>query len=170
MLPLADGPLEDPADQALGQLIVSSPTIVQARADSRQSAFTPGRTFLYSDWDFVVQRVFKDRGPDSVKNGSTITVTRPGGSLVREGITYVAEEKSFPDFQKGSSYILFLDPLTDTYSFQVSEGHCFLLTGSTVSAVAYPQRNTASSQHVTSMTVDQFSRMLKARLGSAAAK
>jgi hypothetical protein len=170
MLPWADGYLEDPADQELGGLIVSSPTIVLAVAAGHRSAFTPGATFIYSDWDFVVQRVFKDRGPESVKLHSTITVTRPGGSLVQNGITYVAEDQTFPEFQKGSSYILFLQPLPESHSFQVSEGNCFLLAGSAISALDTHRWPSALSERVKSMTADEFSRTLKARLGSAAAK
>jgi hypothetical protein len=168
-LPLADGYVPDPADEELGSLI-GSPTIVRAIAKDRRSAFTPGGTFLYSDWDFEIERVFKDRGPESAQLGATITVTRPGGSLVQNGITYVADDKNYPDFQRGSSYILFLHPLPDSHSFQVFEGHAFVLNGFAVSIIDDPQRHSALGEQVKSMTADQFLRTLRVSIGSAAAK
>jgi hypothetical protein len=57
---------------------------------------------------------------------------RPGGVLKQNGVTYVAQDKTFPDFKLGGKYLLFVHVLPETHSFMAFTGGCFLISGSNV--------------------------------------
>jgi hypothetical protein len=48
-----------------------------------------------------------------VEPGSTLVVTRPGGTITLEGRTVRSTEPDFPPFELGDEYILFLERLRD---------------------------------------------------------
>ena len=134
-----------PGEQATAELqrmIHASGAVIMARAVGHRSAFTPSKGFIYSDWEFEISRVFKNDTAEAAQLGGIITVTRPGGALVQNGIKYVAEDKTFPDFQDGNVYILFLQSLNDhSHSFRVFSGDCFLVSGNSVSRIDDYQRH-----------------------------
>jgi hypothetical protein len=149
-------PGSDPARQELDRMLVHSPTVVQATATERRCAFTPSKAFIYSDWDFRVERVFRDQGPESAQLGSTITVSRPGGSLIQNGITYIAEDKTFPDFQPGSSYVLLLWPWPESHSYTLASGFAFQITSTGILRIEDYHRHLPLSAGLKGLSPDQF--------------
>jgi hypothetical protein len=148
---------EEQAAAELAHMVQANPVVVTARAGSHRSAFTPSKAFLYSDWDFEVSRVFKNESAEAAQPFSTITVTRPGGALVHNGIRYIAEDKTFPEFQEGGVYILFLQPLADgSHSFRVFAGDCFLVSGFTVSRIDDYQRQSKLSERLVLLNPETF--------------
>ncbi len=110
--------------------------VVLGRAGTATSHMTSGQYFLYSDWGFLVEQVFKDNSKASVQAGDSIIVVRPGGVLKIGERTVYATEKNFQDFKPGDEYLLFLEfiPETGAYiataenSFSFSEARSFPLT------------------------------------------
>jgi hypothetical protein len=148
---------EEQSAAELVRFVQAKPVILMARAVSHRSAFTPSKGFIYSDWDFEVDRIFRNSSPEATAPGSVITVTRPGGALVEKQIRYVAEDKTFPDFQDGNTYFLFLQPLTDgTHSFRVFAGDAFLISGSSVIRIDDYQRHSALSNRLHLTGPDAF--------------
>jgi hypothetical protein len=109
--------------------------MVTAVAEGQRSAFTRRHAFIYSDWDFRILNLFQNDSPVATAVGELITVTRPGGSIVQSGIRYIAHDKTFPDFQVGSTYILFLTELPESHSFEAFAGGSFLVSGPIVSVL-----------------------------------
>ena len=65
-------------------------------AHDARSALTPKQSFIYSDWDLMGLNVIKNVGKIEVKPGSTITITRPGGTLIVNGKKLFAPRYCIP--------------------------------------------------------------------------
>ena len=112
-------------------------------------------------------RIFKNNGTDAADVGTLITVTRPGGSLIENGISYVARDRTFPDFYDGNIYILFLKPLSDSsHSFRVFPGDSFLISGSGLTRIDDYQRHSALGERLGSVRAADFAATLDAAVGN----
>ena len=77
------------------------------------------------------------------------------------GSKYVANDQTFPDFQDGAKYVLFLEPLRDgTHSFRIFAGEALLLQGDSVSRIDDYQRVSPLSQQLRSSTVASFTDLI----------
>jgi hypothetical protein len=115
-------------EKELQDLAKLAQAVVEATAVQRYSALTPRRSFLYSDWDLEVTRVFKNTSPIPIQPGGTITVVRPGGELIVNGRRVVARVLAGPNFTLGQRSLVYLFPLLDTQSFDVLANGMFELT------------------------------------------
>jgi hypothetical protein len=159
-------PSLSPREAALNELaswVQRKGAMVTARAEGQRSAFTPRRSFIYSDWDFRVLNVFQNDSPVAAPVGGLITVARPGGSVTQNGIRYITYDKTFPDFQLGSTYILFLTELPESHSFQAFSGGSFVVSGSAVSVLGDYQSPSKIPEYLRSISTREF----EAAIGSA---
>jgi|HubBroStandDraft_6_1064221.scaffolds.fasta_scaffold246519_1 hypothetical protein len=53
--------------------------VVSGTAASRESHRTARKTFLYTDWKFIVEQVLKQNTAASVASGDIITLRDPAG-------------------------------------------------------------------------------------------
>jgi hypothetical protein len=95
----------------LSNLGKRSVLVIACSSLSYQSAFTPGRSFLYSVWEFKVDEVFKNSSHQSVAVGGNVYVIRTGGRLFWNNKIVVAHDTAFPDFLVNERYILFLQAI-----------------------------------------------------------
>jgi hypothetical protein len=133
--------------------------IVTATAEAQRSAFTPRQSFIYSDWDFRVVNVFKNNSSVPTPLGQLITVVRSGGTITRNGIAYTVYDKTFPDFNPGSTYILFLRQLPESHSFAAGAG-ALLISASAISALNDYQDPSPIPELLKSLTTRQFGELI----------
>lgn len=120
-----------------------SEAIVQGTAERRYSVLTPTHSFIYSDWVVKVSSVFKGTSLVPVKVGDEITVFRPGGEVLLNGLPVVARDMTFPDFAVGKEYVLYLGAHADSSSFEAFDGGSFDVSGAHPVPLIDP-RNTVS--------------------------
>lgn len=92
--------------------------IVEGVAKRQDSALTPARTFVFSEWEIVITRVIKNKSSVPVPPGGMIRVVRPGGRLVVNGRVVVARDPVLSDYTLEHTYLLYLRALPETDCFQ----------------------------------------------------
>ena len=124
----------DPFDWLHG-LALNSEAVIIGHPVAESSALTAEHTFVFTDNDFEVERVFKDtRGV--LRNGSRIVVTRPGGTFAYKGLTLTAVEVELPTFTLGQRYLIFLHRLPDTGTYGVHGVAAYSLQNGLASSIA----------------------------------
>ncbi len=125
-----------------GELVSASDAVILGTATKRVSAVTEDEAFLFSDYEVVLTEVLKNNSDKPLTIGGTITVTRPGGKVVVDGIIVKAYERGFEALPLNRTLVLFLRHIseTDTYRSTRDVG-TFEVDGSSVrplSMSAYP--------------------------------
>ena len=112
-------------------LACDSDLVVLGTTGAGISHMTFDKSFLYTDWELSVERVFKNNPSASVQVGSRITLVAPGGTLQIDGRTIHATE-GVPFPAAGQKYLIFLTSVPKTGAYTASDG--FLISGATVEA------------------------------------
>ena len=85
------------------------------------------KSFLYTDWKFSVERVFKNNPNAAVQADSRVTIVAPGGTLQIDGRTiHATEPVPFP--LASQRYLIFLTSVPKTGAYQAFNG--YLISGS----------------------------------------
>jgi hypothetical protein len=79
---------------------------------------TKDKSFLYTDWGFSVERVFKNNSIAPVQVGSSVTVVAPGGNLQVSGRMVHAYDGRFPPLASGQQYIMVFEFVPKTGAYQ----------------------------------------------------
>jgi hypothetical protein len=117
----------------LQELAGNSSAIVIGRPYNRISSLTSEQTFVFSDYEFRVEKVLKDSG-NLIAASPQVVVTRPGGVVDYGDKTFRAIDPEFQLFHLGERYLLFLTRLPDSGTYKVGASGAFLLKGGTVIA------------------------------------
>lgn len=132
--------------------------VVLGRAGSGTSHLTPQQYFLYTDWGFSVEQVFKDNAKAPVQAGTSIVVVRPGGVLKIGNRTVYAIEQNFRDFHPGEEYLLFLEFIPETGAYRVAAEDGFAFEGTKTARFTigshYPELEVMSKDQLLKSTRD----------------
>ena len=102
-----DGPTDSVT--FLNREAAKADAVVLGTVKSKQSFLTAEGTFVFTDYDFVVDEVLKKNAVSPIVASETIVVTRPGGALQLAGHTVRALDESLQLLEKGQRYLLFLN-------------------------------------------------------------
>jgi len=108
-----------------------SDVVVLGKLGKGISSPTVDQGYIYTDWDFTVEQVFKSGSQAPVQPGQTIVVTRPGGELTINGRHVYAVEDNFPRFQGGEEILVYLRSLP-VGSYALNSPNGFFLPGAKV--------------------------------------
>ena len=91
--------------------------VVGVIKDKSYSQLTEDESFIFTDYEMVVQEIIKDNPAAPLQSNDIITVSRPGGEIKLNGKFVRAIDESFKPFQMNQQYVLFLRfiPSTDGY-------------------------------------------------------
>jgi hypothetical protein len=114
-------PPETPEDY-LGALARGSDVVIRGRVVNKDSQITENDGFVFTDYGVLVAEVLKNDKAASLDKGMTITVTRPGGTVLVGGIILKGLDHSFlPLPDNGHDLLLFLKHLPDSDAFCTTE-------------------------------------------------
>lgn len=104
-----------------GQLVRTSDAVIRASAKTKISQITEDGAFVFTDYDVVLTEVLKDN-PDKPLGtvGATITVTRPGGKVVVDGIVVKASDRGFEPLPLNRPLLLFLRYIPETEAYRAT--------------------------------------------------
>jgi hypothetical protein len=89
--------------------------------------------YIFTDYEIIAEDVIRDTST-AVPTGSTVTITRPGGSVILNAKRYQVVHGSFSRLEEGKTYLLFLKLNTDSSTYQPASNHgTFLVDGNGVS-------------------------------------
>src|SRR5262249_42790812 len=101
------------------KLTTASDSVIQGKVIKKTSQLTEDSAFLFTDYEVLVTEIFKDNPAAPIHAGSTITVTRPGGKVLIDGIIVKGiDESCRPLPQNGHGLVLFLRFIKETGSYQ----------------------------------------------------
>jgi hypothetical protein len=78
-----------------GELVRTSDAVIHGRVTKKISQITDDSAFIFTDYDVVLTEILKDSSVRPLAIGETITVTRPGGKVVIDGIVVKANDRAF---------------------------------------------------------------------------
>lgn len=87
-------------------------------------------TNIYTAYDFSVEEIFKNNPANPIEAGQKIEITRPGGTILLDGVTISISDNIYEALRSSGDYILFLTyvPAANGYMVSGSEGD-FLIYG-----------------------------------------
>ncbi len=81
------------------------------------SHLSASRNVVYTDYDFVIDRLLKDNRTAPIGSAPDLVVTRLGGSVVLAEGNLKLISLEFPELQPNAIYLLFLDSIGATSSY-----------------------------------------------------
>jgi hypothetical protein len=129
-------PLLEPesAESYFGRLVTESDAVIRGKVKHKASQITGDDAFIFTDYEIEITEILKNNAAAELDTGSTITVTRPGGKVVVDGIIVKATDESFALLPADNrELLLFLRyiPETGTYKATRNTGS-FVLDGSSI--------------------------------------
>jgi hypothetical protein len=123
LVPLA-GTAAEPASlfTLLREIGCLADAVVIGTPVSTSAALTAERTFVFTEYDVVVDDVVKNNEHDSVFPGDHLVVNRPGGEVRRDAVTLSAEDLRFKPLRIGAPHLLSLEWISDTHSYVTRRG------------------------------------------------
>jgi hypothetical protein len=106
-------------DSFFGELAHVSDAVIRGRVTNKVSQITEDDGFIFTDYDVVVTEVFKDNVAAPLDTGVTITVTRPGGKVLLDGVIVKARDHCFaPLPMNNHEVVLFLQSVKETGAYK----------------------------------------------------
>ncbi len=111
-------------DEHLQEMTCQADAVVVATVRSKASQLTSDGTFIFTDYEVLVEDVLRNNSADLIQPKKEITVTRSGGAVSLRGKTLSIIDRTFKPLDTNKSYLLFLTylPATGTYKSISSEG------------------------------------------------
>jgi hypothetical protein len=122
---LLNGVLPTVADE-VKRITCSADVVVLGIVKSKLSQITEDDSFVFTDYEILVQETLKDSNPSPIQPNQEITVTRPGGTVSVKGRIVTALDESFQPLKIENQYVLFLRSVSgsDAYS-SIESGESF---------------------------------------------
>jgi hypothetical protein len=136
MVSLPTEPESETPNVYFGGLARSSDAVVRGAVLSKVSQITEDDWFVFTDYDFEVREVLKNTSKASLESGSAITVTRPGGKIVEDGVIIKVTDQAFAPLPMNRDIVLFLRLVEETGAYRAtSDTGAFELGRSSVRAL-----------------------------------
>jgi hypothetical protein len=101
----------------LNGLTCNSDAVIIGTVDSKSSQLTEKGTYIFTDYELIVDKILKDNRTSSIQQNTKVVVTRGGGIVKLNGrILRVTSDTERP-LRVGSQYLLFLKLLPDTGAY-----------------------------------------------------
>lgn len=101
----------------LNNLTCRADAVVVGTVDAKSSQLIEEGTFIFTDYELLVEEVFKSP-PASIEQNANITVTRVGGFIGLNGHAVRAIDHNQERLRVGERYLLYLRSIPATGSFQ----------------------------------------------------
>ena len=106
-----------------GELTRESDAVIRGKVKKKTSQVTEDEAFLFTDYDVAVEEVFKDNIAAPLALGTVITVTRPGGKVLLDGVIVTATDRIWlPLPTNGQDIVLYLKFLPETGAYYAVRG------------------------------------------------
>ena len=133
MAGLGPVPEPKPPEQVLSELTNESDAVIKGMVISKTSQITEDDGFIFTDYDVLVTEVLRDNPVASIESGKSITVTRPGGKVTKDGIVVKAIDRKFLPLSPNTQVLLFLKFIPETGAYKPTRATgSFQLEGSLV--------------------------------------
>jgi len=103
------------------QLANASDAVIRGRVTKRVSQITEDDGFVLTDYDVLAAEVFKNNATQPIETGAMITVTRPGGKVLLDGVIVKAIDEAFAPLPLNDhDVVLFLKFIPETGAYKAT--------------------------------------------------
>lgn len=98
-----------------------SDVVILGKVTTKTSYITEDETFIFTDYEVVITEVLKNNAAGSLSIGETMTVTRPEGKILIDGILVKGENAGYaplPNSEK--NVVLFLQHVPEATTYQAT--------------------------------------------------
>lgn len=96
--------------------------IVIGVINNKASQLTENEAFTFTDYEMSVEDVLKNNPASPIQKNTSITLTRPGGTVLINGRRITAVDEAFKPLDVGERYLLFLQFIPQTRAYKSSGG------------------------------------------------
>lgn len=115
-----------------GKLANEMDAIIRGRVTKKTSQIAEGDSFIFTDYDVLIEEVLKNNIAAPIEAGAMITVNRPGGKVVLNGVIVKATDAAFEPLPLTNEVILFLKFIPEAGTYQTQAIGSFELDSSSV--------------------------------------
>lgn len=122
------------AESYFGKLAADSDAVIRGIVKHKASQITEDDMFIFTDYEIEITEILKNDAAAELNTGSIITVVRPGGTVVVDGIIAKATDESF-DLLPANKHelLLFLKYIPEAEAYKATRNTgSFELDGSTI--------------------------------------
>jgi hypothetical protein len=101
------------------QMSCKADAVVSGQTTSKTAHLSDDETLVFTQYDFVVDSIFKNNSSEMLGLAKTIQVVRPGGDIILNGLRIQVKDFSFEMLEKQKNYLLFLKYVPDAHGFIV---------------------------------------------------
>lgn len=105
----------------LENLSCNADAIVVGIVKSKTAHLTEDETFVYTEYDFLVEDILKNNSASPIEGKFNIQFTRPGGLVKLDNQVIRVEDKSYPPLETKKKYLLFLKFVPSANGYIVSD-------------------------------------------------
>ncbi|MGH9940835.1 MAG: hypothetical protein ACRD9R_00560 [Pyrinomonadaceae bacterium] len=112
------------------EFVTRADAVVIGTVKGKVSHITGKGTYIFTDYTLSLEDVFKNDSSGRLTVGDNIVVTRPGGSVLLDGITATTFDSEYNLLEVGKKYLLFLSRVPATGGYQsLNDSSSFLVAG-----------------------------------------
>jgi len=113
--------------EQLKDLACGSDAVLIVKLTDQTAALTEDESFVFTDYTASVEEILRNNPTQTLQVSSQVIVTRPGGSLVLDGVKISARMEQFREFVVPRRYLLYLRFVPSTNSYVASGSKSFEL-------------------------------------------
>ncbi|KAF0250497.1 MAG: hypothetical protein FD167_97 [bacterium] len=116
-----------------GKLTNNSDAVIRGKVINVTSQLTEDDGFIFTDYNIAVAEVLKNNTTSPIKAGATVSVIRPGGKVVFDGVIVKAKDQMLAPLNMEKEVVLFLKFIPESGSYQSTDpSGTFELDGSSI--------------------------------------
>ncbi len=112
--------LQPSAREVLRNLSCEADAVVLGSVENKESHLTEDETWIYTEYDFLVDEIIKDNLALSIVLNDKIKITRPGGLIKLDNQVVRVQDRLYEQLKKNKKYLLFLKFVPSTQGYLVS--------------------------------------------------
>jgi hypothetical protein len=120
------------------QRLCSADAVLLGDIEAAEGAFSEDESFIYTDYSLRVVEVIGTPRAGVLKSGDSIQVTRPGGTVLVDGVPHSVTVGDAPALRLGGRYLMALMYLPDTDSYRSGRMALFRVTNGVAAIVGRP--------------------------------
>jgi len=138
--------------------VCNADAVIVGTFNNKSSQLNADGNFIFTDYQIVVDEVFKDNALAPIKRDAVITGTRDGGSIQLEGRVFRAQRADFTPPIVGQRYLLFLRFIPATGAYLMYGNGTFELEGEKIIALG-PEANNELAKDATNVSTTFMNRI-----------
>lgn len=135
LIPTVGMPLT--STEVLRNLSCKADAVVLGSVKGKAAHLTEDETWIYTEYEFLVDEVVKNNNDSPIESNSSIEITRPGGVIKLDNTVVRVNDRMYDQLKKNKTYLLFLKYLPSTQGYLVSDAKGdFILQGNRLQSLS----------------------------------